>query len=46
MFLPHTDADRESMLRTIGVERMEDLFQDLPAEHIFPDLDQIGRAHV
>ena len=27
MFIPHTDADREAMLRTIGVKRLEDLFQ-------------------
>ncbi|RME08666.1 MAG: aminomethyl-transferring glycine dehydrogenase subunit GcvPA [Anaerolineae bacterium] len=38
MFLPHTDADRESMLRAIGVERMEDLFKSLPGDHLFPDL--------
>lgn len=38
MFLPHTDADREAMLRTIGVERIEDLFKDLPGKHLFPDM--------
>ncbi len=31
MFLPHTEADRQAMLKTIGVERMDDLFKDLPA---------------
>ncbi len=39
MFIPHTDAEREAMLRTIGVKQMEDLFQSLPAEKLFPELD-------
>lgn len=39
MFLPHTDADREAMLRTIGVEKLADLFKDLPDVNLFPDID-------
>jgi glycine dehydrogenase subunit 1 len=39
MFTPHTDADREAMLRAIGVESLEDLFQDVPAEYRFPKLE-------
>ncbi len=39
MFLPHTDADRKAMLRTIGVEKLEDLFKDLPDVNLFPDID-------
>ena len=39
MFTPHTKADRDAMLQTIGVDRIEDLFQDLPQEHIFPELN-------
>ncbi len=39
MFTPHTKADREAMLNTIGVERIEDLFKDLPAAHRFPELN-------
>jgi glycine dehydrogenase subunit 1 len=31
-YIPHTDADRERMLRAIGVERMEDLFAEIPQE--------------
>src|ERR671927_1893955 len=31
--------DREAMLRTIGVERVEDLFSDVPADARFPSLD-------
>lgn len=39
MFFPHTQADREAMLRAIGVERIEDLFQAVPEAHRFPQLD-------
>ena len=39
MFIPHTEADREAMLRTIGVDRLDDLFQDVPADYRFPDLN-------
>lgn len=39
MFIPHTNEDREAMLRRIGVQRLEDLFQDVPAEKRFPELD-------
>jgi hypothetical protein len=38
MFVPHTDAEREEMLRAIGVDRIEDLFTDVPADYRFPDL--------
>lgn len=39
MFIPHTDADRAAMLQTIGIERLEDLFKDVPANHRFPTLN-------
>ena len=38
MFVPHTDAERDEMLKTIGVERLEDLFTDVPEGYRFPDL--------
>jgi glycine dehydrogenase subunit 1 len=38
IYIPHTDADREAMLDVIGVERLEDLFQDVPEKYRFPDL--------
>lgn len=38
MFFPHTDSDREAMLRTIGLERVADLFKDVPADKRFPNL--------
>jgi glycine dehydrogenase subunit 1 len=41
-YTPHTDADREAMLKTIGVERLEDLFQDVPEKYRFPKLDLPG----
>lgn len=39
MYIPHTDAERQAMLRTIGVERLEDLFPDVPAAQSFPQLN-------
>lgn len=39
MFIPHTDFEREEMLKTIGVKKLEDLFQDVPVKYRFPKLD-------
>ena len=39
MYLPHTDAERKAMLATIGVERLEELFQDVPASFRYPKLN-------
>jgi len=39
MYLPHTDAERKAMLATIGVERLEDLFEDVPTSYRFPELN-------
>jgi glycine dehydrogenase subunit 1 len=39
MYTPHTQADRDAMLKVIGVEKQEDLFQCLPDEGKFPTLD-------
>lgn len=39
MFIPHTDADREAMLRAIGVDKLEDLFEVVPAQYRFPKLE-------
>jgi glycine dehydrogenase subunit 1 len=38
-YVPHTDADRAEMLAAIGVERVEDLFHDVPAACRFPELN-------
>ncbi len=37
-YVPHTDADRAEMLAAIGVNRVEDLFHDVPAAYRFPEL--------
>lgn len=39
MYFPHTNADREAMLKTIGVDSVEELFHDVPAKQRFPDLE-------
>lgn len=39
MYFPHTDHDREAMLKTVGVARVEDLFRDVPEKYRFPELD-------
>ncbi len=44
MYFPHTPAEKEAMLRVIGMDRIEDLFQDVPAAHRFPDLKSALRA--
>ncbi len=38
VFHPHTDDDRARMLARVGVERLEDLFGDVPERVRFPDL--------
>jgi len=38
-YLPHTDADRTAMLKTIGLEAMSDLFGDIPDHARFPQLN-------
>lgn len=38
MFIPHTDLERKRMLDTIGVEKVEDLFVDVPSQYRFPKL--------
>jgi len=39
MFIPHSNTEREEMLKTIGVENLKDLFKDLPADQLYPDLN-------
>ncbi len=38
-YIPHTQADVEAMLKTIGVKRIEDLFDVVPGSARFPDLN-------
>jgi glycine dehydrogenase subunit 1 len=35
-YLPHTPADRQAMLAAIGVERIDELFVDVPAQALLP----------
>ncbi len=39
VYIPNTDAERAEMLRVIGVEKIEDLFHDIPEGHRFPELN-------
>lgn len=39
MFIPHTDVEREQMLASIGKKNIESLFDDIPSNHRFPQLD-------
>jgi len=38
-YVPHTDAERAEMLEAIGVARIEDLLNDVPAHVRFPELN-------
>lgn len=37
-FIPNADSDRQEMLASIGVSKVEDLFADIPKAKRFPDL--------
>ncbi|MGC9397878.1 MAG: aminomethyl-transferring glycine dehydrogenase subunit GcvPA [Anaerolineae bacterium] len=39
VYIPHTEEERQEMLAAIGVDRLEDLFGDVPVRHRYPDLD-------
>ncbi|MFW5776065.1 MAG: aminomethyl-transferring glycine dehydrogenase subunit GcvPB [Spirochaetota bacterium] len=38
-YIGNTPDDRRSMLDALGLDRLEDLFSDIPAEHRFPTID-------
>ncbi len=38
-FIANTDADRAEMLAAVGLERIEDLFRDVPEQHRYATLD-------
>jgi glycine dehydrogenase subunit 1 len=38
-YIPHTDDDRQAMLAAIGVASFDELYQDVPEDVRFPDLD-------
>ncbi len=39
MFTPHSDSEKRDMLRAVGIERIDDLFTDIPASYRFPKLN-------
>jgi glycine dehydrogenase subunit 1 len=38
-YIPHSPKERDAMLETIGVKKLEDLFNVVPAKHRFPNLN-------
>ena len=38
-YIPHTKSEREQMLASIGVDKVEDLYEAIPENVRFPDLD-------
>ena len=38
-YIPHTDSERQEMLAVIGVKQIDELYEAVPAEVRFPDLD-------
>ncbi len=38
-YIPHSDEDRKSMLAAVGVRSIQELFEDVPAGVLFPELD-------
>lgn len=39
MFIPHTEIEKEAMLKSIGVRDIKDLFTDVPEKYRFPTLN-------
>lgn len=38
-YIPNSPKERDDMLATIGIKKLEDLFESIPAAHRYPDLD-------
>ncbi|MGD8814172.1 MAG: aminomethyl-transferring glycine dehydrogenase subunit GcvPA [Anaerolineales bacterium] len=38
-YIPHTEDERQEMLAAVGVKKIEDLYEAVPKEFRFPDLD-------
>jgi len=39
MFIPHTEAEKDAMLGSIGMKELKDLFTDVPERYRFPKLN-------
>ena len=40
-FIPHSEADVRAMLKTIGVQRIDDLFDEIPPELMIDQLRNV-----
>ncbi len=38
-YIPHSEAERRAMMDAIGIEAIDELFADVPADHRYPQLD-------
>ena len=38
-YIPHTESERQEMLAEIGVKHIDDLYEAIPTDVRFPDLD-------
>ena len=38
-YIPHTEAERQAMMATIGIQDVDELFADIPADFRYPQLD-------
>ena len=38
-YIPHSEADRQAMLASLGVRSVAELFEDVPQHARFPELD-------
>ncbi len=43
-FIPHTEDDVRDMLETIGVDRIDDLFDEIPSDLLINELDGVPQA--
>lgn len=39
MYIPHSDVERQQMLKTIGKQKLSDLFTSIPENFRYPELD-------
>ena len=40
-FLPLSDTDREEIKKFLGIEKVREIFSDIPLEHSYYSLDQL-----
>ena len=43
-FIPHTQADVEDMMKVIGIEQLDALFDEIPAELVSDRLDRCRKG--